>query len=257
MLGQSRRVQRYRPKRDPFTDNLTAAIKTLALNHPRYGYKRITALLKASGWGINRKRVLRIWRREGLKVPVRQVKRSRLWLDGERSIRLKPQRRNHVWAYDFAYARTEDGRPLRILVVIDEFTRAALSVKARRTFTARDVIEVLSDLMLAHGVPGYIRSDSGPEFTAKAIRNWLSNNAIKTAYIKPGAPWENGYAESFIGKLRDELLDREIVYNLVEAQVLLDCYRRDYNTVRPHSALGYRSPVQSILRSIATQANVA
>ena len=192
-----------------------------------------------------------------LKIPVRQIKRSRLWLDGERSIRLRSLHRNHVWAYDFAYARTDDGRPLRILVVVDEFTREALSLTVNRTFTSRDVIGVISGLMLTHGIPGHIRSDNGPEFTARAIRNWLSQNAIKTSYIKPGAPWENGYAESFIGKLRDELLDREIFFNLAEAKVLMDGYRREYNTVRPHSALSYRPPIQPILRSVETQANVA
>ena len=142
--------------------------------------------------------------------------------------------------------RTEDGRPLRILTVVDEFTRVALAVRVERTFPARDVIEVIADLMLAHGVPEHIRSDNGPEFTANAIRQWLSGNSVKTVYIKPGAPWENAYAESFISKLRDELLEREIFYTLEEARVMLERFRIDYNSVRPHSALGYLSPLEAI-----------
>ncbi len=246
MLGQSRRTQRYIPKPDPEEDNLTAEIRMLSLKHPRYGYKRITALLKHSGWKLNRKRVLRIWRAQGLKVPIRKVKKSRLWLENGRSTRLMAERPNHVWAYDFTYERTEDGRPLRILTVVDEFTRVALAARAARSFPARDVIETIADLMLIHGVPEHIRSDNGPEFTAKAIRQWLSGNSVKTVYIKPGAPWENAYAESFISKLRDELLDREIFFTLEEARVMLERFRIDYNTVRPHSALGYLAPLEAI-----------
>ena len=218
----------------------------LALKHPRYGHRRITALLRRSGWKVNRKRVLRIWRQQGLKVPVRQRKKSRLWLECGRSVRLKPQRRNHVWCYDFAYERTEDGRPIRILTVTDEHTRLALAARARRTFTARDVIEVVSELMLTHGVPENIRSDNGPELTAKALWKWLSQNRVNTVYIKPGAPWENPFAESFISRVRDEFLDREIFYTLREAQVMLERFRINYYTVRPHSALGYLSPLEAI-----------
>ena len=246
VLGQSRRTQRYVAKPDPEEDNLTAEIRMLSLKHPRYGYKRITALLKRSGWRVNRKRVLRIWRAQGLKVPIRKVKKSRLWLENGRSTRLIAERPNHVWAYDFAYERTEDGRPLRILTVVDEFTRVALAARAARSFPARDVIEVIADLMLIHGVPAHIRSDNGPEFTAKAIRQWLSGNSVKTVYIKPGAPWENAYAESFISRVRDELLDREIFYTLEEARVMLERFRIDYNSVRPHSALGYLAPLEAI-----------
>ena len=246
MLGQPRRTQRYVPKLDPEQDNLVAEIRTLSLKHPRYGYKRITALLKRSGWKLNRKRVLRIWRQEGLKVPIRSAKKSRLWLENGRSTRLIAECRNHVWAYDFTYERTEDGKPLRILTVVDEFTRVALAARAARSFPAGDVIETIADLMLIHGVPEHIRSDNGPEFTAKAIRQWLSANQVKTCYIKPGAPWENAYAESFISRVRDELLDREIFYTLEEARVMLERFRIDYNSVRPHSALGYLSPLEAI-----------
>ena len=206
----------------------------------------MTALLRRSGWKVNRKRVHRIWREQGLKVPIRQRKKSRLWLEGGRSVRLKPQRRGHVWCYDFAYERTEDGRPARILTVTDEYTREALAARARRSFPSRDVIEVLQDLMLTHGTPEHIRSDNGPEFIAEEIRTWLAQNSVKTCYIKPGAPWENAYCESFISRVRDELLDREIFFTLQEAQVMLERFRIDYNTVRPHSALGYMSPLEAI-----------
>jgi transposase InsO family protein len=246
VLGQSRCTQRYTPKPNPEEDNLVSEIRMLALRHPRYGYKRVTALLRRSGWKVNRKRVHRIWRREGLKVPVRKRKKSRLWLEGGRSVRLKPRRRGHVWCYDFAYERTEDGRPVRILTVVDEYTREALAARAGRTFPSRDVIEVLGDLMLAHGVPEHIRSDSGPEFIANEIRSWLGKTGVKTCYIKPGAPWENAFAESFISRVRDELLDREIFFTLKEAQVMLERFRVDYNTVRPHSALGYQAPLEAI-----------
>ncbi len=195
---------------------------------------------------MNRKRVLRIWRQQGLKVPIRKVKKSRLWLENGRSVRLKPERRNHVWCYDFAYERTEDGRPVRILTVTDEYTRLALAARAARSFTSRDVIEVMGELMLAHGVPGHVRSDNGPEFIAKSIRQWLAASGVATVYIKPGAPWENAYAESFISRVRDELLEREIFFTLKEAQVMLERFRTDYNTVRPHSALGYLTPLEAI-----------
>ena len=161
-------------------------------------------------------------------------------------MRLKPERGNHVWCYDFAYERTEDGRPIRILTVTDEYTRLALATRAARSFTSLDVNEVIAGLMLAHGVPAHIRSDNGPEFTAKAIRQWLSGNSVKTCYIKPGAPWENAYAESFIARVRDELSDREIFFTLKEVQVMLERFRIDYNSVRPHSALGYLTPLEAI-----------
>ena len=202
--------------------------------------------MKRSGWKLNRKRVLRIWRAQGLKVPIRKAKKSRLWLENGRSVRLKPERRNHVWCYDLAYERTEGGRPIRILTVVDEFTRLALAARAARSFTSLDVIEVMGDLMLVHGVPGHIRSDNGPEFIAKSIRQWLSASGVATVYIKPGAPWENAYAESFISRVWDELSDREIFFTLKEAQVMLERFQIDYNSVRPQSALGYLTPLEAI-----------
>lgn len=191
---------------------------------------------------MNRKRVQRIWRREGLKVPSRQPKRGRLWLNGGSCIRLRPERSDHVWSYDFVADRTHDGRPYRMLCIIDEFTREALAIKVARRLRAVDVLEALSDLFVLRGVPAYIRSDNGPEFVAAALREWLAAVGAKTAYIEPGSPRENGYVESFNGKLRDELLNGEIFYSLDEALTVIEAWRRHYNTVRPHSALGYKPP---------------
>ncbi len=193
---------------------------------------------------MNRKRALRIWRREGLKIPIRKVKKSRLWLENGHSTRLIAERRNHIWCYDLAYERTEDGRPIRILTVTDEYTRRL--ARAARAFTSLDVIEVMGDLMLIHGVSEHIRFHNGPEFIAKSIRQWLSASGVATVYIKPGAAWENAYAESFISRVRDELSDREIFFTLKEAQVMLERFRIDYNSVRPHSALGYLTPLEAI-----------
>lgn len=221
---------------------MTADIVELAKRYGRYGYRRITALLRRAGWVVNAKRVERIWRQEGLKVPRKQPKRGRLWLNDGSCIRLRPERPNHVWAYDFVADRTHDGRGFRMLTVIDEFTRESLAVEARRSFKAQDVLEVLAELFIQRGPPEHIRSDQGPEFVAKAVRSWLGRLGVQTLFIEKASPWENGYNESFNGKLRDELLNGEIFYSLREAQILIEAWRRHYNTVRPHSALGYRPP---------------
>jgi putative transposase len=221
---------------------LTAAVVSLAAEHGRYGYRRITALLRTEGWRVNAKRVERIWRREGLKVPRRQPKRGRLWLHDGSCIRLRPCWPGHVWAYDFVQDRTHDGRRFRMLTVIDEYTRECLAIVVARRLGADDVLQILTDLFVERGPPGHIRSDNGPEFVAKEVRGWLGRVGVTTLFIEPGSPWENGYNESFNGKLRDELLDREIFYSLREAEVLIERWRRHYNTVRPHSALGYRPP---------------
>ena len=197
---------------------LTADIVALATRYGRYGYRRITALLRDAGWVVNRKRVERIWRREGLKVPAKQPKRGRLWLNDGSCIRLRPEHPNHVWSYDFVEDRTHDGRKYRMLNVIDEFTRECLAIRVDRKLNSIDVIDVLSDLFILRGVPGHVRSDNGPEFVAKAVRGWIAAVGAKTAYIEPGSPWENGYVESFNGKLRDELLDGEIFYSLARGQ---------------------------------------
>jgi len=213
-----------------------------ASEYGRYGYRRITALLRAQGWQVNVKRVWRIWRREGLKVPGKQPKRGRLWLNDGSCIRLRPSWPNHVWAYDFVQDRTYDGRTIRMLTVIDEFTRQCLAIEVARSLRHDDVLHVLAELFTWYGPPDYIRSDNGSEFTAIAVREWLPRVGVKTLYIEPGSPWENGYNESFNGKLRDELLNGEIFYTLQEAKVLIERWRQHYNTIRPHSSLGYRPP---------------
>ena len=242
MIGQHRSTQR-KPRR-PRTDEdvLTAAIIALATRFGRYGYRRITALLRRDGWHVNEKRVYRIWRREGLKVPMKQPKRGRLWLNDGSCIRLRPTHKGHVWSYDFVQDRTHDGKVFRMLCVIDEHTRECLAIRVERRLNSRDVLDTLGELFVKHGPPEHIRSDNGPEFIAIALREWLQNLEVKTLYIEPGSPWENGYCESFNSKLRDELLARELFYDLREAQILIEGWRCHYNTQRPHSSLGYRSP---------------
>jgi len=246
VLGQHRSTQRKVPQGRADEEALTADIIALASEYGRYGYRRITALLREAGWAVNVKRVERIWRREGLKVPAKQPKKSRLWLNDGSCIRLRPERPNHVWSYDFVEARTHDGRKFRMLNLIDEFTRECLAIRVDRRLRSTDVIDVLSDLFILRGVPDHIRSDNGPEFIAKAVREWIAAVGAKTAYIEPGSPWENGYCESFNSKLRDELLDGEIFYSLAEAKIVIESWRRHYNTVRPHGSLGYKPPAPEV-----------
>ena len=242
MIRQSRSTQR-RVRRVPDDEpRLVKRIEWLACEYGRYGYRRITVLLHWEGWRVNHKRVERIWREEGLKVPQKQPKRRRLWLNNGSCIRLRPTHRNHVWSYDFVMDRTSDGRPIRMLTIVDEHTRECLAIDVAKKLTSEDVLERLSDLFLRRGVPEHIRSDNGSEFTARCVREWLGRVGVKTLYIEPGSPWENGYVESFNGKLRDELLKRESFDTLLEAKVLIERWRQTYNTVRPHSALGYRPP---------------
>jgi len=247
VLGQHRSVQRRASRRADDEAALKESIVALARQYGRYGYRRITALLRAEGWRCNHKRVERIWRAEGLKVPQRQPKRGRLWLNDGSCIRLRPERANQVWAYDFVQDRTRDGRALRLLNVVDEYTRECLAIRVGRTLRAADVIDVLSDLFILRGVPGHIRSDNGPEFAATAVKAWINGVGARTAYIEPGSPWENGYVESFNGKLRDELLNAEVFHTLAEARVLIEQWRQHYNAVRPHSALRYRPPAPEAL----------
>src|SRR5438132_512685 len=192
------------------------------------------------------KRVERIWQREGLKVPARQPKRARLWLNDGSCIRLRAERPNHVWSYDFVEERTHDGRKFRMLNIIDEFTHECLAIRVSRRLRSIDVIDVLSDLFILRGVPGHVRSDNGPEFVAKAVQEWIGAVGAKTAYITPGSPWENGFIESFNARLRDELLDGEIFYTLREAQIIIESWRRHYNMVRPHASIGYRAPAPEV-----------
>jgi transposase InsO family protein len=226
---------------------LTTEIVALASKYGRYGYRRVTALLARAGWQVNHKRVERIWRLEGLKVPGKQPKRGRLWLNDGSVIRLRPEFPGHVWSYDFVEDRTHNGVKFRILNVIDEYTRECLAVRVKRNLTHQDVLEVLADLFWKRGVPVHLRSDNGSEFTAGRVRAWLTKLEVKPLFIEPGSPWENGYVESFNGKMRDELLAREIFYSLKEAQVMIEVWRQEYNTVRPHSSLGYRSPAPAAI----------
>jgi len=252
-LGQHRNTQRYLPHIGLEEEKLTGRIIELASQYGRYGYRRITALLQGESWQVNHKKVERIWRREGLKVPKKQPKRRRLWLNDGSCIRLRPEYKDHVWSYDFMIARTADGRAFRILNIIDEYTRECLAILVKRQITSQDVIDVLFELFIFRGIPEHIRSDNGPEFTAKAVRNWLERLGVKTLFIEPGSPWENGYIESFNGKLRDELLNREVFTTLMEAKILIEQWRMDYNHVRPHSSLGYRPPApEAVMVKILT-----
>ena len=248
VLGQVRRTQRYTPGMANDEVLPTTNIVSLARHYGRYGYRRITAMLRADGWGVNHKRVERIWRQEGLKVPPKQPKRGRLWLNDGSCIRLRPEHRNHVWAYDFVFDRTGEGRPLKLLNVVDEFTRECLAIEVARKQSSRDVLRTLAGLMVRHGIPKHIRSDNGPEFVAKAVRDWLARLGVQTLFIEPGSPWENGYIESFNGKLRDELLNGEVFSSVPEAKVLTDAWRQHYNHHRPHSALGYRPPAPVVIK---------
>lgn len=247
VLSQPRSTQRRKAHVKDDEAALTLRIIQLASRFGRYGYRRITALLKAEGWRVNHKRVARIWRSEGLRVPQKQPKRGRLWLNDGSCIRLRPEFKDHVWTYDFVHDRTRDGKSLRILCVIDEYSRECLALKVARNLNSADVLSTLDDLFIRRGVPKHIRSDNGSEFTAVAVREWLNTLKVKPLYIEPGSPWENGYVESFNGKLRDELLNRELFDTLNEAQVLIECWRREYNTIRPHSSLGYRPPAPEVI----------
>ena len=254
VLGQHRSTQRKVPQTPDDEAALTAEIVELAKTYGRYGYRRITALLRQAGWAVNHKRVERIWRREGLKVPRKQKKRGRLWFNDGSCIRLRPQYKNHVWAYDFVQDRTHDGKVIRMLTVIDEHSRECLAITVARRLNNRAVLDTLADLFFEHGPPEHIRSDNGPEFVAIAVREWLGRIGVKTLFIEPGSPWENGYNESFNGKFRDELLNGEIFETLKEAQVLIEAWRRHYNAIRPHSSLGYRPPAPETIALMASPA---
>ncbi len=228
---------------------LTQAIIDLASEYGRDGYRRVWALLRRQGWHVNHKRVERIWKQQGLKVPQNQPKRGRLWLNDGSCVRLRPLHKNHVWSYDFVTDRTDEGRAYRMLTVIDEYTHECLAIEVQRKLNSLNVLDCLNRLFLERGVPEHIRSDNGSEFTAKIVRQWLTITGVKTLFIEPGSPWENGYNESFNGKLRDELLNGEIFYTLKEAQILIERWRIEYNTIRPHSSLNYRPPAPQTIQS--------
>ncbi len=243
VLGQPRSTQRHRVDLGEGEVRLVSRIIELAKTYGRYGYRRITALLHREGWRVNHKKVERIWRQEGLKVPRKQPKRGRLWWNDGSCVRKRAERKDHVWSYDFVADRTHDGRAIRMLVILDEFTRECLAIEVARSLRSEQVLECLGELFVQRGTPDYIRSDNGSEFTAHAVREWLKDEiGVTPLFIEPGSPWENGYVESFNGKFRDELLNGEIFYTLREAQVIIERWRREYNTFRPHSSLGYRPP---------------
>jgi len=242
VVGQPRSTQRRAPVVRDDDERVRAAIVGLACQFGRYGTPRVTALLHADGWHINHKRVERIWTEEGLKVPRKQPRRKRLWLNDGSCVRLRPTHRDHVWSYDFVMTRTEDGRPVKMLTLLDEYTRECLSITVARRLTSAEVLQQLEAHFIHRRIPEYIRSDNGAEFTAQAVRDWLAHLGVRTLFIEPGSPWENGYCESFNGKLRDECLNREVFTSLLEARVVIEQWRVEYNTIRPHSALGYRPP---------------
>ena len=247
VLGQHRSTQRRIPQGRDDEERLTADLIELARRHGRLGYRKIAEMLRSTaGWVVNDKRVERIWRCEGLKVPTRQPKRSRLFLSDGSCVRLRAERPNHVWSYDFVEDRTHEGRKYRMLNVIDEFTHECLAIRIDRRLRSTDVIDVLSDLFILRGVPAHVRSDNGPEFVAKAVRNWIGAVGAMAAYIEPGSPWENGFIESFNARLRDELLNGEIFYSLAEARTVIESWRRFYNTQRPHGSLGYKPPAPEV-----------
>ena len=241
-LGVPRSTLRY-PGVEPERDKeLLLRIKELARKHPRFGYRRVTALLRRDGWAVNLKRVHRLWRAAGLKVPQAQHKRRRLGSSENGCTRHRAERPGHVWSYDFVMDQTSDGKRLKILPVVDEFTRQCLTIEVERSLVAEDVVSTLEYLFELHGEPDHIRSDNGPEFIAEAVRSWLAERGSRTLYIAPGSPWENAYSESFNSRFRDEFLNREVFASLKEAKVLIEDHRQEYNDHRPHSSLNYQTP---------------
>ena len=214
----------------------------LSLKHPRYGYRRITILLREDTWLVNFKRVYRLWCQEGLKVPQKQHKRLYTGTSANSCDKKRPEYYNHVWSYDFLAERLENGKRVRLLVVMDEYTRESLAIDVARHFSGQDVVELLRYLFAVRGCPAYIRSDNGPEFISSAVQKWLRKSGVETLYIAPGSPWENGYIESFNSRFRDEFLNRELFLSISELRYVADRWRMDYNHYRPHSSLDYMAP---------------
>ncbi len=244
VIGQPRSTQRYAGRKSERDLPLLERMVELSEENPRYGYRRVWALLRREGFEVNKKRVHRLWREAGLKVPGKQRKRRRLGSSENGCTRRRAEHKGHVWSYDFVMDRTEDGRRLKMLAVVDEYTRECLALGVERSITAEDVVRTLAALFDRRGEPSFVRSDNGPEFIAFAVKRWLEVSGVKTLYIEAGSPWENAYAETFISRLGDELLKREVFTNLLEAKVLVEEYRNHYNHRRPHSSLGYRTPVE-------------
>lgn len=246
-MSVNRNTYRYIAVKLPDEDDVRTEIIDKACNYGRVGYRMVTNMMRNSGTKINHKRVERIWREEGLKLPKKQTKKRRLWLNDGSCIRLRPEYKNHVWSYDFVEDKTYNKKKVRFLNIIDEHSRECIASIPRRSWRNNDVIEALSKLMILKGCPEYLRSDNGSEFTANKLRKWLSNVGVITAYIEPGSPWENGYIESFNARMRDEFLNGELFGNMYEAQVLTKRWVEYYNTTRPHSSLGGRPPAPQML----------
>lgn len=251
-LGQSRSTQRYQPIEREDEQALIHRILELAREFPRYGYRMITRLLRQEGWHVNFKRVYRLWRQEGLKVPMKKAKKRRLGNKSGGIQRRRAERSNHVWSIDFIFDRTRNGRPLKILALIDEFTRECLALEVDRRCTGDNVVEVLVDVFGIRGVPKFIRCDNGPEFISSRVRSFLEGIEVKTSYIEPGSPWENGYVESFNSRLRDECLACEEFFTLAEAQEVIAQWRQTYNHRRPHSSLDGLTPAEFAARCAAS-----
>jgi putative transposase len=249
VIGQPRSSQRYGGRKAERDRRLAERIVRLSRENPRYGYRRVWALLRREGWPVNKKRVHRLWRQEGLKVPDKQRKRRRFLLGESENgcTRRRAEHKDHVWSYDFVMDLTEDGRRLKMMPVVDEYTRECLSIEVERSITAEDVVVSLASLFCRRGEPIFIRSDNGPEFIAKAVKRWLEVSGVRTLYIEPGSPWENAYSETFISRFSDELLNREVFADLLEAKVLVEDYRGHYNHHRPHSALGYQTLAEFVV----------
>jgi putative transposase len=257
VISQPRMTQRYKTKQPDKDKALTAEIRRLAKKHKRYGYRMITAKLRQDNWNVNHKRVQRIWQKEGLQMPYRR-KFKKAKGNSENSCAVKKaEYPNHVWTYDFMSDQTEDGRSLKLLTVLDEFTRESPAIEIGRSIRAKDVIAVLEYLFMVRGTPKYIRSDNGPEFIADSIKKWLQRKDVETLYIEPGSPWENGYIESFNGRLRDEILNRDVFYSVKEAKVLVEDWWLEYNNHRPHSGLGYMTPAGFAASGIASASPTA
>jgi putative transposase len=243
-MDQPRSSQRYEPQPRSDEPALVRRMLEVVRQRPRFGYRRVGRLLAAEGWHAGLGRVFRLWRREGLKVPQRRRKRRRLGTSDNACARRRAEHRDHVWCWDFVFDRTTSGSQLKWLSIIDEHTRECVALKVARSITSEDVIDTLAELFAMRGVPRHIRSDNGPEFVAAAIRRWLGQVNVEALYIEPGSPWENGYAESFHSRLRDEFLALEVFDNLPAARALTAAWRDDYNQVRPHSSLGYMPPAE-------------
>jgi putative transposase len=238
--GLERSTYYYKPKQREEEERLVEELHRLSRKHPRYGYELMTGKLRQGGWRVNEKRVQRIWRQEGLRVVKKRHKRRRL--SGSTVVRQAALYPNHVWSWDFVFDRSEDGRSLKILNIVDEYSRYSIALQVRRHFTAGDVMQVLGQAMLEYGIPGCIRSDNGGEFVGAKVKEWLAENGIGIMYIEPGSPWENPYVESFNGRLREEKLNRELFSHVLEAKVVLSDWRREYNEERPHGLLRRRTP---------------